>query len=322
MGANGALRGQGEAVRSSSILIAAAVVNMILDPILIYGWGPLPGFGIAGAGYALALAYVTAAAWALVLINRGELRFQPSRCLSGGVLTGVKEIAKVGAPASIANAVNPAGLAVPTGIIATHGDASVAAFGAAGRLQAFSVVPLLALSSAIGPVVGQNWGAGRIDRVRETLRLSGLACVVYGLAVALPLLFLRERIGAIFTDDQTVIDGIALYLLIASWGFFAYGLLIVSNGVLNAIDQSARALVVSVVRVVAIMAPLGWIGAQTLGPEGVFGADLLANLVGGSAAFWLAWRATGRQPREMRRLEAITTSGADGQAASTRSASS
>ncbi len=291
MGTNGALRGQGEAKKSSSILIVISLVNVVLDPVLIFGWGPVPAFGIAGAGIALAIANLVGAGYGLWLISTSDLRFDPKKCLTGGVGTGIAEIAHVGMPASVANAVNPAGLSILTGIIASHGEAAVAAFGAAGRLQAFSVVPLLAMSSSIGPIVGQNWGAGEVGRAREALRLSALVCVGYGLAVAVPLMLFGETIGGWFTDDKAVIDGIAQYLRIASWAFFAYGLLIVSNGALNAIDKSKRALGVSVARVALVMVPLGLLGSALIGPAGVYGADLAANLLGGTAAFWLAWRA-------------------------------
>lgn len=294
MGANGALRGQGEARKSSSILILVAICNAILDPLLIFGIGPFPALGVAGAGWALALAYLLGALYGMWLIRTSALKFDPRKCLGGGVRKGVREIARVGAPAALANAVNPAGLSVLTGIVATHGDSAVAAFGAAGRMQAFSVVPLLAMSSSIGPIVGQNWGAGKVDRALETLRLSGLVCFGYGLAVALPLFFFGEAIGAVFTDDEAVIGQIALYLSIAAWGFFAYGLLVVSNGALNAIDKSGRALGASVARVLLVMLPLGWLGSRMMGPVGVYGAELLANLIGGAAAFWIAWRAIAR----------------------------
>ena len=299
MGANGVLRGQGEAVKSSAILIVVAIVNAILDPLLIFGIGPFPELGIAGAGWAVAIAYLVSAAAGLWLVGRSDLRFDPSHCRTiASTLGGIREIARVGALAAIANAVNPAGIAVLTAILATHGDTVVAGFGAASRLQAFSVVPLLALSSSIGPIVGQNWGAGQAERTRLTLKLSGFFCVGYGLAVAVPLILFRREIGAVFTEDSAVIDSIARYLLIASAGFFAYGLLVVSNGAMNAIGVSARALAVSAARVALVMVPLAWLGSRALGPTGVFGADLAANLVGGCAAFWLAWRAMGEpEPR-------------------------
>jgi len=292
MGANGVLRGQGEAIKSSAILITVALVNAILDPLLIFGIGPFPELGIAGAGYAVAIAYVVSAVFGLWMLGRGELRFDMSRCRTvSSTLNGMREIGRVGAPAALANAINPAGLAVLTAFLATHGDTVVAGFGAASRLQAFAVVPLLAMSSSIGPIVGQNWGAGEAGRARATLRLAGLVCVVYGAAVAVPLVLFRREIGGIFTEDPAVIDSIARYLLIASAGFFAYGLLVVSNGAMNAIDVSGRALGISAARVLLVMVPLAWVGSRALGPSGVFGAELAANLVGGCLAFWLAWRA-------------------------------
>ncbi len=295
MACNGVLRGQGEAVRSSSILIVVALVNAVLDPLLIFGIGPFPEMGIAGAGYAVAIAYLVGAAYGLWLVARGELGFDLGRCRTlSCTLDGAREIGRVGAPASVANAINPAGLAVLTGVLATHGETVVAGFGAATRLQAFAVVPLLAMSSSIGPIVGQNWGAGRHDRARATLRLAALVCAVYGAMIAVPLVVWRREIGAIFTDDPAVVESIARYLLVASAGFFAYGLLVVSNGAMNAIGASNRALGISAARVALVMVPLAWLGSRVLGPAGVFGAELAANVVGGLLALWIAWRAMAR----------------------------
>ena len=96
-------------------------------------------------------------------------------------------ILKVAGPAAFSNAINPIGLAVLTAVLASQGEAAVAGFGAAGRLQSFAVVPLLALSGSIGAIVGQNWGAGRYDRARRAMAEAGLFCLAYGLAIAVVL---------------------------------------------------------------------------------------------------------------------------------------
>ena len=291
MGENGVLRGQGEAIMSSSMLVCIALVNAALDPLLIFGIGPFPELGVMGAGVALAIAHVAGAGIGLWLMNRSELRFDPRRCLSSGVGRGLRDIARVGAPAALANAINPAGLAVLTALLARHGEGVVAAFGAAGRVQAFVAVPLLAMSSSIGPIVGQNWGAGEAARARATLRLAAIVCVVYGLAAAVPLVLWREAVASLFAEEQAVVQAMGRYLSIGAWGFFAYGLLIVSNGAMNAVDRSGRALAVSAARVLAVMVPLAWLGTRTIGPTGVFAAELAANVLGGAAALWIAWRA-------------------------------
>ena len=291
MGANGVLRGQGEAVKSSSILIVVALVNGVLDPFLIFGIGPFPALGVAGAGWAAAIANLVAMVVGLQLSSSCELRLHPGAALRHDIGKGVRELGRVGLPAAVSNAINPVGITLVTALLARHGQDAVAGFGAAGRLQSVAVVPMLALSSSIGPIVGQNWGAGKRFRAVQALRLSSRFCAVYGLGIALALCLFRDAIAGLFTADAGVADALARYLLIASWGFAGYGLLVVANGAMNAVDEAGLAFRISVARVLLLMLPLAWIATSTAGPGFVYGAELAANLVGGAAAFWFARRA-------------------------------
>ena len=293
MGANGVLRGQGEALKSSSILIIVALVNGVLDPLLIFGLGPFPALGIAGAAWATALANVAAMLIGLSLASTCELPLHPGNALRHDVRKGVLELGRVGLPAAVSNAVNPIGITVLTALLARHGQEAVAGFGAAGRLQSVAVVPLLALSSSIGPITGQNWGAGEEVRAREALRLASGFCLAYGLLVALVLVLLREPIASVFTADEAIAGQIARYLSVASWGFAGYGLLVVANGALNAVDRAGLAFRLSVARVTLVMLPLAWAGTRFGGPSLVYGAELAANVVGGALAFALARHALG-----------------------------
>ena len=293
MGANGVLRGQGEAVKSSSILIVVALVNGALDPLLIFGLGPFPELGVAGAGWATAAANLAAMVTGLALSSTCALPLHPRRALAHGAAKGVAELSRVGAPAAVANAINPIGITLVTALLARHGQDAVAGYGAAGRIQSVAVVPLLALSSSIGPITGQNWGAGEASRARRALRLAGGFCLVYGLLVAVALCALRAPIAGVFTEDAGIADAIRRYLLIATWGFAAYGLLIVANGALNAVDRAGLAFALSVARVGLVMLPLAWTASRLAGPSAVYGAELAANLVGGAVAFEMARRALG-----------------------------
>ena len=293
MGANGVLRGQGEAVKSSSILIVVALVNGVLDPLLIFGIGPFPELGVAGAGWATALANLAAMGVGLALSSTCALPLHPRCALRHGVGEGVAELARVGAPAAVSNAINPIGITLVTALLARHGEAAVAAYGAAGRLQSVAVVPLLALSSSIGPITGQNWGAGERARAREALGLASGFCLAYGLAVAALLCLFRGAVASAFTEDAGIAEQIGRYLLVATWGFAGYGLLIVANGALNAVDRAGLAFRVSVARVALVMLPLAWTASRLAGPTAVYGAELAANLVGGAVAFEIARRALG-----------------------------
>ena len=290
MGNNGVLRAQGAAKRSSSILITMAAANWVLDPMLIAGWGPLPGYGIAGAAYASAGAFFLSALLALALAATSRLGLRWRRLESGDWSAGAAELARVGGPAALSNSINPIGLTVLTGFLSSFGNEAVAAFGVAGRLQSFAVVPLLAMSSSIGAIVGQNWGAGQPHRARKALAEAAAFSFGYGLLIAVLLVVFRREAAGIFTDSPPVIESISLYLQIAAWGLWAYGILIVVNGALNAIDQAQRALLLSALRVLGVMVPVAWIGGRIASEAGVYAGELAANLAGAGLAYWIGVR--------------------------------
>ena len=109
--------------------------------------------------------------------------------------------------------------AIITRMLAHHGEVVVAGFGVATRIEAVSVMVLFALSASIGPFVGQNWGAGRPERVREGLRVAYLFCIGWGLLIALPLLFLGEPISGLVDDSGPVISTAAWYLAVVPWSY-------------------------------------------------------------------------------------------------------
>ncbi|QZD90325.1 MATE family efflux transporter [Qipengyuania aurantiaca] len=293
MGLSGVLRGQGEARYVSLISITYSVVNWILDPILITGALGFEGFGVAGAAYASIIGYGVACVVALVFINRAQLAIHPSLIRQCDIAASGGAILKVAGPAAFSNAINPIGLSVLTALLASQGEAAIAGFGAAGRLQSFAVVPLLGLSGSIGAIIGQNWGANRADRARRAMYWAGLFCIVYGLAIALVLFAFGTWFADFFTDDPEVIEEFSRYLAISVWGYAGFGLLIVGNGALNAVDRAPYALAQSAARVFLVMLPFAWILRASWGAEAIYGAELVANLAGGALAAYVVWRVLG-----------------------------
>lgn len=287
MGLNGVLRGQGAAKLTSYVSITYAAANWVLDPILITGAFGFEGFGIAGAAYATIAGWSIAVVLGFTLLARTDLPFQPLTLGALGLIKighAIRTIATVAAPASFSNAINPIGLAVLTALIATQGEAAVAGFGAAGRLQSFAVVPLLGLSASIGAIVGQNWGANLPDRSRLAVRWAFGYCIVYGLAIALVLVFGARWFAGFFSDDPQIIYQFRDYLTVAAWGYAGFGLLIVSNGALNAVDRSNTALFQSAARVFLVMLPVAYLLRGVLDADAIYVAELTANLIGGAVA--------------------------------------
>ncbi len=287
MGANGALRAQGMAGKASLILITLALTNWILDPLLISGLGFFEGFGIRGAAYATVIGWGFGAIVSLSLVAMSPVGLSFTALKAAHPKDDLGALVRVGGPAAISNSVNPLGLSVMTAMLAQYGDAAVAAFGAGGRLQAVAVVPLLALSSSIGAIVGQNWGAGYANRARRALWLALGFCLVYSLTSGALLALFREPLAHIFTDDPVVIHAMAVYLLISVWGYAGYGVVIVVNGAMNAIDRASWALGQSLFRVFAVMIPVAWGLSTVLEMRSVYVGELLANLVGGVVAVLL-----------------------------------
>ena len=290
MGLNGVLRGQGEARKTSLVSITYAAANWALDPILITGAFGFEGFGIAGAAYATIIGWALAIGLGFWLLARTAIPFAPREAFESDAVDSLGAIARVAGPAAFSNAINPIGLSVLTALVAAGGAEAVAGFGAAGRLQSFAVVPLLGLSAAIGAIVGQNWGAGLPDRSREAMRTAVLFCVSFGLALAALLYFTGPWVAQFFTDDAAVEAEFVAYLRIAAWGYAGYGVLIVANGALNAVDKSAWALAQSFARVFLVMLPVAWFARDALGSDGVYAAELAANAAGGALAFFVARR--------------------------------
>ena len=284
MGFNGVLRGQGEARKTSTISIAYAGANWVLDPLLITGAFGFEGYGMAGAAYATVIGWALGVAVAVWLVRSTSLPLDFALLRDCSLIDPAKAIIRVGLPAAFSNAINPLGLSILTALVALEGEAAVAGFGAAGRLQSFVIVPLLGLSGAIGAIVGQNWGARRYDRSREAALWAAGFCVVWGVLVAIAMVLAGENFARLFTDDPAVIAEFALYLEIAAWGYAGFGLLIVGNGIMNAVDKAGLALMQSVGRVFLVMLPVALVLQPGMGSAAIYTAELAANLFGAISA--------------------------------------
>lgn len=293
MGFNGVLRGQGEARKTSFVSLTFAAVNWVLDPLLIHGtpdWlGGFAGFGIAGAAYATVIGWALGVMVAMLLMRSSDIPFDPGLIGRANLVDSISAILKVAGPAAFSNAINPVGLSILTAMIATTGQDAVAGFGAAGRLQSFATVPLLALSGAIGSIVGQNWGARAYDRALSAAVYAGLFCIAWGVGMATLLSVTGQWFGQLFSDNPAVIAEFDLYLEIAAWGYAGFGILIVANGVLNAIGKAGYALGQSIARVFLVMLPIAWTLQHPWGSAGIYAAELAANLFGAASGIALIY---------------------------------
>lgn len=290
MVAGSLLRANGDARIPSLTMVLSAVVNVLLDPLLIFGYGPVPPLGMEGAAWATLIARAFSFVLALSVLIWREHMLALGRASWAEVRRSWVEVVRVGLPASLANMINPLSLAVLTAILARYGAETVAAFGVAGRIEALAAIPMLALSASIGPIVGQNHGAALPHRCRTALLDSFLFCLGWGVLMALLFWLAGDALAAVFSDDAMVIVETTRYLHIVPLTLGGYGVVIVAAAACNALGQGLRAMGFYLLRSVLLALPLAWLASQWLASTEVFIALALANVLAG---VWVAHRALG-----------------------------
>lgn len=291
--ANAIVRAVGDAFWPSAVMVTSAVINISVTPILVFGWGPIPALDIEGAALGTTVAWAFTLVFGFLLVSVREKMLTLARPTRDALMNSWARVLAVGVPAGLGNAVNPLGIGVVTGILATYGDSVVAGFGVATRIESLSVIPMLALSSAIGPFSGQNWGGDKISRVIDALKISYLVCIVWAAVLSVAFWFLAAPIAAIFTDDESIIETTTTYLQIVPLSVWGYGMVIIGAGAFNAIGKSGTGLIYYLTRSALLYVPLSFMASLLAGSWAVFLGIALANgiaglAVGGFTIWWLS----------------------------------
>ena len=282
---NSALRASGNTIVPSLIMTVAAAVNILLDPLFIFGWGDFPTLGIKGA----ALATVISRAATLVA-SLAFLHFRERLLLFA--LPKLKEvwqswisILSVGLPAAATNLIVPISVGLLTSLMARYGPEAVAGFGIASRVEAFALIAPLALSASIGPFVGQNWGANQRSRVNQALRLSFWFCLAWGGLIAVIVGANASGIAAWFDSEPAVVASAAAYLTTVPLSYGALGIIYIFSSTFNALGKPLPSVAMTLSRMFLLYVPLAYLGSWLFGVQGVFGAACLSNVAVGIGVY-------------------------------------
>lgn len=287
MTGNSILRACGDTRTPSLIMAGSGLLNALLDPVLIFGFGPIPALGIAGAAIATVLSWL---AGFLVLFYLLAFRHNLiSRSLPGlnVVRRAGRDMLRIGLPAAGANMMTPLAAGIMTRIAAGFGDSTVAAFGVGSRIEPIATLLILAMSTTLPPLISQNFGARRLDRVRQAYLVSTRFIMLWQLGVYLVLAAAASLIASFFTRDPAVADSLRWYIWVLALGYGLQGVIILTNSSLNALHRPYEALYLSAARFFVFYVPLAWLGSRWFGVPGFFAGALLGNLL--MAA--VSWRA-------------------------------
>lgn len=287
---NSCMRAVGNTKLPSMMMLGSAVLNAILDPLLIFGIGPIEGMGIAGAALASTLCWLIVVMVMLYSLARIDL-LHWGRLTFKALVTIWQRLMSLGVPAIITNVLVPVASAFLLVMIAPMGEQTVAAFGVGARIEPFVIVAILALTSTIPVFVGQNFAAGQHARIWQALSIAVRFILVWQIVVWLILWAISPFLATIFSEDPVVIEQIVNYLMIMPIGYAGMGIVLCANSALNALQKTSVSMLLNLVRLTAFYVPLAWLGGHYYGFEGLLLGASLGNLIAGLIVWSLIKRA-------------------------------
>jgi putative MATE family efflux protein len=287
---NNAIRARGDTKTPALIMLVAVSVNVIMDPLLIFGIGPFPRLEIQGAAIATVLARMTTFVVALLVLHFRYRMLTFARVGFGPIWNCWKQVLHIGVPTAASRVIIPIAIGVLTRIVSSYGEEAVAGYGVASRIEFFALAVIAALSTVISPFVGQNLGAGQNDRVNRGIRLSNRFAVAWGLGMFALLALPARHIVSIFNSNEDVVRTASIYLRIVPIGYGLQGIFLVSTSTMNVLKKPIQAASMTVLEMFVLMIPLALLGSSFLGIYGVFGAIPVSYIVTGIASCVLLGR--------------------------------
>lgn len=284
------MRGIGEMKTPLLIVVGTVLLNFLLDPLFIFGWGPIPAWGVAGAAVATvgtqSLAMIIGV-W-LLLSGRYHVHlhvrdFTPD-------LAFIRKAFLLGLPASIEQSMRAIGMTAMTFLVARFGTTTIAAYGIGGNVLGFVIIPALGLSMATATLVGQNIGAGKVERAAAIARLSaGISFAVLTVVGLLTFVGSRQIAAFFVPQDAAVVEAGSAFLRIASLSFGFMGVQLAFAGVFRAAGRMMTSMVLALISQWVLQFPIafGLSNYTALGATGIWYAFPVANI--GVAIVAFAW---------------------------------
>ncbi len=278
------LRGIGDARRAMYITLSAALVTACMDPIFIFGLG----WGIQGAAAATVVGYAVSFGIGLHGVMKVHGFLNPMRL--GGLRRDFPALWAIALPAILTQLATPFANAYMTHEIAPFGDEAVAGFAIVGRLIPVAFGIIFALAGSVGPIIGQNYGAKRHDRVRQTLNDGLIFSAVYTLATSAVLFIFRHEIAEAFNAAGRTVDIVVFFCTFVgvSWAFA--GAQFVAAAAFNNLGRPKLSTWFNWGKATLGTIPFALVGAEVGGPEGILAGTAIGAVIFGIASVATAYR--------------------------------
>lgn len=290
-------RAHGNTRLPGSLMVMTSLVNLVLDPLLIFGVGDWQGLGLPGAAWATAIAFSVG----LTVLSRqlGRTDWLSSQGLVEEVRRSGPVFAGIAGPAMISQLMPPLAAMLAISVVARLGESQVAAWGLASRLESLALMAVLAMTMSLPPWLGRCYGAGDWEQVRRLLRLALSVVMAWQALLGIVLALTAPWLAGALSGNPEVRGELAVLIrwLLPSYTALGVCMLVVSAG--NALGWPLRAMLMSAVRLFVCYLPCLWVGARLGGLNGLAAGAALGNLLAGLGA-WLLLRRVLASPRRQR----------------------
>jgi putative MATE family efflux protein len=281
------MRGYGDTLTPMVVMFGSVVLNIALDPFLIFGWWQFPELGVAGAAIATVFSRGLAFVVGLVILFRGNRGIQIHLRDMVPDPDFLVELFEIGFPASIEGVSRAVSINALLFIVGMFATPVVAAFGIATRVFSVIFLPAIAVSQGVETMSGQNVGAGKPDRVARTNYFAAITMFGVLSVVAVVVWLFPRPIVAAFTTDPDVIEVGTAFIRIVAPTFGFIGIMRAFNGGFRGTGHTLIAAAIALLTLGGVRLPIAWIGANLIGPTGIWYAFAVSNVAG--AAIALAW---------------------------------
>ena len=267
-------------------MMSGCIFNIVLDPLLIFGIGPFPKMGIEGAALATGLGQVVTLVLYLAFYFTRPLPVKIHKsCHLDRAMAG--RLYAVGIPATLNMALPSLLITALNGILSAYSQVYVVVLGIYYKLQTFLYLPANGIIQGMRPLIGYNFGAREMKRVKKIFRLTlESSCVIMLFGTVICLLASGQLMGLFTTTPETIAAG-SRALKIISAGFLVSAVSVTASGALEGLGKGAQSLVISLFRYVVVIMPTAYLLSRFMGPDGVWNAFWITELISAMASVWI-----------------------------------
>ncbi|WP_435125589.1 MATE family efflux transporter [Halobaculum sp. D14] len=281
------MRGSGDTITPMVVMFGSVVLNIALDPFMIFGWGPFPELGMQGAAIATVFSRGLAMLVGLAIMLAGTRGVQIHLADMVPDAASLRRLLRIGIPASVEGMGRALSINLLLVVVGTFSTTVVAGYGIGTRVFSVIFLPAIAVARGVETMTGQNMGAGKPDRAEAAVRLASKTLFGVLTAAGVVVWVAAAPIASVFTTDPAVVDVATEFLRYVALTFGFIGVMRAYTGSFRGAGKTLTAAAISVAMLGGIRLPLAWFTADPFGETGIWAAFAVSNVAGAAIAY--AW---------------------------------